>query len=155
MTAALQPTRPLPRSGHTRLRVRYCECDPMGVVHHASYLPWLEQARTELLREGGITYKQMEAAGLYLVVAGLDAKYRRPGRYDDLLDVHCRVSGGSRVKLEHDYEVRLVERTGHDIEPLRSAGEDLLITAKTTLVCVGPDMRVSPLPDWLLAAPAQ
>jgi len=147
----LRPSRPLPREGATRLRVRYCECDPFGVDHHASYVAWLEIARTEMLREGGVTYGQMEAAGVFLVIAGLEIKYRRPGRYDDLLDVHCRVTGGSKVKLEHEYEVRLVERVAADVERLREAGEDVLIVAKTTLVCVGADVKVRGLPEWMVA----
>jgi len=104
-----------------------------------------------MLREGGVTYGQMEAAGVFLVIAGLEIKYRRPGRYDDLLDVHCRVTGGSKVKLEHEYEVRLVERVAADVERLREAGEDVLIVAKTTLVCVGADVKVRGLPEWMVA----
>jgi len=123
----------------------------MGVAHHAAFIPWLEIARTELLRVGGITYKQLEAAGMFLVVASLDIRYRRPGRYDDLLGVSCRVSGGSRVKLEHEYEVRVTERVGDDPERLRASGDDLLATARTTLVCVGAGMGVRALPEWLAA----
>lgn len=149
-----QPARPVPTAGSTRLRVRYCECDPMGVVHHASFVPWLEQARTEVLREGGVSYRQLEAAGVFLVVASLELKYRRPGRYDDLLDIHCRVTGGGRVKLEHEYEIRVLERGGADVDALRAAGDDLLLTGRTTLVCVGSDMKVRSLPEWLMP-PAQ
>jgi acyl-CoA thioester hydrolase len=121
----------------------------MGVVHHASYVPWLEIARTEMLRAGGITYKQMEEAGVYLVVASMDLRYRRPGRYDDLVEIDCHVAGGSRVKLIHQYSVRLAERVGSDVGRLADAGEDVLVEASTTLVCVGADMRVRALPDWL------
>ena len=35
------------------IRVRYCECDPMGVVHHTVYPVWFEMGRTELLRDTG------------------------------------------------------------------------------------------------------
>ena len=150
MPADLQPLRPLARAGVTRLRVRYCECDPFGVIHHSSYVAWLEMARTEMLREGGITYRQMEAAGVFLVIASLEIKYARPGRYDDVLDVHCRVSGGSRVKLEHEYEVKVIERVDADVQRLRDSGDDTLIRAKTTLVCVGPDVKVRPLPEWMM-----
>lgn len=146
----LQPVRPLPARGLLRVRVRYCECDAMGVAHHASYAPWFEAARTEMLREGGVTYRQMEASGVFLVVTGLEIRYRRPGRYDDVLEVACRVTGGGRVRLEHEYEVRVAEREGADLEALRGAGDDLLATGRTTLVCVGADVRARPLPDWLV-----
>src|SRR5262245_38934795 len=45
------------------IRVRYPECDPMGVAHHAAYPVWLEIGRTELLRQGGVSYQQLEAEG--------------------------------------------------------------------------------------------
>ena len=49
----------------------------MGVVHHAAYIPWLEMGRTELLRDAGISYAQLEAAGTFLVIVKLSCSYRR------------------------------------------------------------------------------
>lgn len=136
------------RSGTHRLRVRYGECDPMGVVHHASYLPWLEEGRTELLRGSGISYAQLEAAGFFLVIVRVGMSYKRPGRYDDVVEIRTRVVGGSRVKIEHEYEVWAIERGGH--VPGADAPE-LLATGNTTLACVGKDGKVRELPDWLVA----
>lgn len=147
----LTPTAPIPTTGAIRVRVRYCECDPMGVAHHASFVPWLEMARTELLRDCGVTYAQLESAGVFLVVAKLDASYRRAARYDDLLEVSTTVTGTSRVKLIHEYEVRVVERTDTDVRALKSRAEDLLVRASTTLACVDRAGRPQQLPDWLTA----
>ncbi len=118
------------------VRVRYPECDPMGVAHHATYPVWLEIARTELLREQGEAYRAVEAAGVYFVVARMNLRYRRPARYDDLLQitVHCGPSAG--VKLEHHYTV---ERDG-----------ELLATAQTTLACVDGEGQLRPVPEALL-----
>ncbi|MEX2218127.1 MAG: thioesterase family protein [Phycisphaerales bacterium] len=149
--AALTPARPAPRAGSTRLRIRYSECDPMGVAHHAAYAPWLEIARTELLRETGITYADLERAGTYLVVATLTLNYKRPLFYDDLIEVRTRVSGGSRVKIEHTYEIALAEEGGHGARGRRTPGE-LATTAASILVCVDRDGRVRPLPEWLTPA---
>ena len=121
----------------------------MGVAHHASYIPWLEIGRTELLRESGVAYTQLEAAGLFLVITRLEVRYRRPARYDDQLDIITSVTGSSRVKIEHTYEVRLVERAAADLARLRDTGEDLLATAATTLASVDGSGRVIPLPEWL------
>ena len=85
----------------------------MGVAHHASYIPWLEMGRTELLRDSGITYAQLEAAGTLLVIVRLDVRYRRPCRYDDLLEIRTRWVGGSRVKIEHEYEVVVLGPGAH------------------------------------------
>jgi len=152
MTTPPAPTSRPPTSGAITLRVRYCECDPMGVVHHAAFAPWLEMGRTELLRGTGVTYADLERHGVFLVVTRLDLRFRRPALYDDLLEVRTRVVGGSRVKIRHDYEIRLVERSGaspDDLAQLRNTGQDLLVAADSTLACVDAGGRPQKLPDWL------
>lgn len=119
----------------------------MGVVHHAAYAPWLELGRTEALRECGVTYGDMERAGVFLVVARMEISYRRPILYDDLVEVRTRIRAGTRVKIEHEYELIVVERAGAPV----STGEPVTF-ASTTLVCVARNGRPQPLPDWLTAA---
>lgn len=140
----IRPTGVIPSAGEVRLRVRYCECDPMGVVHHSVHPVWLEIARTEVLRLGGISYREMEAAGVFLVVAHMSLDYRRPARYDDEMLIKCRVTGTGRAKLEHAYEVW--RNVGAD-----GVGGELVAQARTVLACVGADARPRPLPDWLRA----
>lgn len=130
-----------------RLRVRYCECDPMGVAHHAAYLPWLEMARTELLRESGVSYAQLETAGVLLVIAKLDVRYRRSINYDDVVEVRTRVVGQSRVKIGHEYELLVVERDGTPV-----GHPEVVAAASTTLACVGRDGRPLGLPEWLMGS---
>lgn len=143
-TSPINLTAPLPSRGSTTIRVRYCECDPMGVAHHAAYIPWLEIARTEMLRVGGISYAQIEAAGLFLVITKLDIQYKRPARYDDLVRIDTHVSGGGRARLDHAYSV-------HRVTDDPATNNELLITASTTLACVDATGRPSALPDWLRA----
>ncbi len=143
------PPRAVPKAGSITLRVRYCECDPMGVAHHAAYAPWLEMGRTELLRAAGVTYAEFEKAGVFLVVAKLEIRFRRPVYYDDVLEIRTRVSSTGRVKIEHEYEVGLVE-SGAKAAQQRAPGE-VLTAASTVLVCVQADGSVRPLPDWLSA----
>lgn len=145
---ALTPRAPVPLTGAVQLRVRYGECDSMGVAHHAVYAPWLEIARTEMLREAGVTYAQLEHAGVFLVVARLQINYRRPAYYDDVVEVRTRVTGGGKVKIEHEYEVVLVESGAGASQP-RTIGETLT-TAGTVLVCVDREGRVRGLPEWLV-----
>jgi acyl-CoA thioester hydrolase len=137
------------REGTVRIRVRYCECDPAGVAHHASYVPWLEIARTELLRGTGVTYAAMEREGVLLVVAALTVTYRRPVYYDDVVEVRTRVTGGSRVKIEHAYEIVIAEDGGHGKRAGGGSGE-VVTRAGTTLVCVDREGRVRGLPEWLV-----
>lgn len=148
------PGAPVPVEGSILVRVRYCECDPMGVAHHAAYAPWLEMGRTELLRDTGVTYAQLETSGVFLVVTQLQLRFRRPVYYDDLLRIRTRVVGASRVKINHEYEVILAEDGKHaGSSAVRNAG-DVLAVASTTLACVGRDGKVRPLPDWLAGTDA-
>jgi acyl-CoA thioester hydrolase len=143
------PPRPPSTLGRVRLRPRYNECDPMGVVHHAAYVPWLEMGRTELLRDSGLSYAQLEAMGVLLVIVRLEVTYKRPARYDDQLELTTRVlPTGSRVKIEHAYELALLHpATGEAL-----AEPAVLLTAQSTLACVDRSGRPQPLPAWLAGA---
>lgn len=96
-------------SSVSRLRVRYAETDQMGVVYHANYLVWFEVARTDLLRQFGWTYREMEGAGFRLPVIEAQCTYRRPARYDDEIEVRAAVRLLSAVRLEFTYEVVLTK----------------------------------------------
>ena len=72
-------------SGEVTIRVRYAETDRMGLLHHANYLVYFEQGRTELLRSQGLSYRDMEDQGFLLVLTRAQVRYRSPARYDDLL----------------------------------------------------------------------
>src|SRR5256886_16555793 len=63
----------------------------MGFVYHANYLIWMDMARTEHLRERGMSYKQLEEQGTYLTVTDVRVRYRQPARYDDMIRVRCWV----------------------------------------------------------------
>lgn len=121
--------------GEITFRVRYPECDPMGVAHHAAYPVWFELGRTELCRESGISYREIEAAGAFLAVTALNVRYRRPARYDDLVRLRTVLARRTHVKLEHTYELL------HD--------GILLATGATTLACLDGDGRPKALPDIL------
>ena len=123
--------------GTVEVRVRYNECDPMGVVHHSRYPVWFEIGRTELLRATGWTYRQFEEEGVFLAVIDLSVKYRRPARYDDLLTLHPRIEGGSRVKIRHTYELM--------------CGDNLLATGTSPLACLARGGAVRPIPDLLMS----
>jgi acyl-CoA thioester hydrolase len=90
--------------GRTATRVRYPETDRMGVAHHTHYLAWFELGRTELMRELGCTYAELEDRdGIYFPVVALDAAFRAPARYDEVVVITTRLVwiGGVRVKFEY------------------------------------------------------
>jgi len=125
-------------SGEIQIRVRYAETDRMGLLHHANYLVYFEQARTELLRQQGASYKDLEDQGYYLVIAKVEIKYKSPAYYDDLLTIRTTVLRTTPVRIEHRYEVF---REGV-----------LICEGTTTLACVDKQGRLQAMPRWLMEA---
>jgi acyl-CoA thioester hydrolase len=74
-----------------RLRVRYNECDPQGVVFNANYLTYFDITMGELWRELG-GYQEMVDAGVDMVVAEATVRYFAPLRFDDEVEVVARVT---------------------------------------------------------------
>lgn len=94
----------------TELRVRYQETDSMGVVYYANYLVWFEVARTEHFKSFGVSYRDMEADGLYLMVAGVTCQYKSPARYDDLVRVESWVPEVKNSSLKFGYKLFVGDR---------------------------------------------
>ena len=120
----------------------------MGVAHHSAYAPWFEMGRTELLRGaagtggvggagGGTDYRRMEEQGIFMAMVRLEIRYKRPARYDDVLELHTTLKDVGHVKLEHEYEL------------FRVSDRLLLATASTTLACLDRDGRPREVPQWL------
>ncbi len=120
----------------TQIRVRYAETDRMGLLHHANYLVYFEQARTDFLRAQGGNYKDIEDRGFFLVVSKVEVKYKSPAYYDDVLTIRTTVTRTSPVRLEHKYEVFRADGT-------------LVAEGATTLACVDRAGKIQPMPDWL------
>ena len=117
------------------IRVRYFETDGMGVVHHANYLAYFEEARVETLRKLGASYKVMEEEGFFLVITKVELNYKKPALFDDQLIVRLRIERITTVRIDHGYQI------------LRDG--ILLVDGKTTLACVDKSGRPRPLPDLL------
>lgn len=89
----------------TSLRPRYADTDKMGIVYYAKYLEWFEVGRTELLREIGLPYTQIEAEGIILPVIEVLCKYHRPAKYDQPVKIISRVTEKPRARIRIDYEI--------------------------------------------------
>ncbi len=70
------------------VRARFAETDAMGIVHHASYLPYLEEARVAYLRHLGWPYTALREEGIDFSVIEVFVQYRVPVRFDEVVDVH-------------------------------------------------------------------
>jgi acyl-CoA thioester hydrolase len=117
-----------------RLRVYFEDTDAGGMVYYANYLKFAERARTEMLRDAGISHAAMVADdGLMLVVRRVTADYRRSARLDDALViattlVHC---GGASLTLD-----QVIRRDG-----------EVLVDLTVTIACVSRDGRPTRLPE--------
>lgn len=123
-------------SHEIQVRVRYCETDAMGYLHHANYFNFFEMGRTELFRAQGGNYRMMEDRGFFLVVVKIDCHYKIPSRFDDELMIRTRISRLTPAKLEHEY---LVFRNG--IEVARG---------HSVLACVDREGTVQRITDEIL-----
>lgn len=117
------------------IRVRYAETDRMGLLHHANYFVYFEMGRTELLRQRGASYRDIEDSGFLLVIVDIGCKFKRPAYYDDLLTLRTSVRRVTHVKIVHKYELF---RDG-----------DLLAEGHSTLACVDREGRPQQLPEIL------
>lgn len=110
----------------------------MGVAYHGHYLAWYEMGRTELMRELGCAYGELERReGIFFPVVEAGSRYLVPARYDDLLQVRTRLVriGGARVRFEY--------------ELIRSDDDRLLATGFTEHASVGAAGRPVRLPAAL------
>ena len=89
----------------TYLTVRYAETDMMGIVHHSRYYPWSEVARTEFIKNCGMSYSQMEKQGMLLPLTQTQAKYLHGLRYEDEVLIECKLSSLSVARCEFEYKV--------------------------------------------------
>jgi len=89
-----------PNTTRMAYRVPYADTDQMGVVYYANYLVYFERMRNELLRDRGVTYKELEGRGIMLPVMEAHCDYAKPARYDDLLEIRgwCETVGRTRIK---------------------------------------------------------
>jgi len=123
----------------TPITVRYAETDMMGVVYHGSYLPWFEVGRTDLMKQYGLPYRQLEAEGYFLPVLEVGAKYLKPARYDDAITIVTTLREKPLLRIKLEYEVRrgdellatgftlhaFIDRAGKPVRPPASFQEKM------------------------------
>ena len=129
------PTDPASYGVSHRVRVRFAETDAMGVVHHANYPIYLEEARVAWMRHLGHTYDQARSDGIDLAVIEAWVKYRKPLRFDELVDVHLALGKQTRMTFQMGY--------------LLTVNDEPRATAVTVHTCVDPTGRPVRPPEWL------
>ncbi len=94
------------KKGEFRIRVRYADTDAMGIVYYANYLKWFEIGRSELMREIGIVYSELETSGYYLPVIEVSCHYLLSARYDETVVIETEITAIRRASVRFDYVIR-------------------------------------------------
>ena len=119
-------------------RVSYGETDTMGYLYYAEYLHLFERARGEYIRSMGMSYAEIERLGVMLPVREAQCRYRRPARYDDLIQIRVALSSVGRASLSFVYNVTDESR------------KTLLAEGMTEHACTGKDGRPMRPPQWFM-----
>lgn len=114
----------------TIVRVTYSDTDQMGMVYYANYLIWFEIGRTEFLRQYGLTYKSLEAQGVYLPVTRCVCEYKSPAKYDDLIRIVTTIVQMTRVSVTFSYKL------------VREGSGEVIALGETKHACIGPDGKI-------------
>jgi len=115
-------------SSKTEVRIRYSETDKMGYVYYGNYAQFFEIGRTNMLRDYGMTYRQMENEGIMLPVRSMEVRYHSPAFYDDLLMITTYIKTLPTKRLLFEHEI-------HNQE------EKLIVSGKVELVFVSAHTR--------------
>ena len=118
-----------------RVRTRFAETDAMGIIHHGAYAPYLEESRAALLRHAGHPYDGVRQDGVDFAVLELYVRYRKPLRFDELVDIGVSVGAVTRTSFQVGYLIRVEDE-------LRS-------TAVSVHAAVDPSGSPLRLPEWL------
>lgn len=90
----------------TPIRVRYADTDKMQFVYNGKYLEYFEVGRTELLRNVGLPYSEIETEGYQLPLIEAGVKYKHPAHYDDVLLVTAKLNELYSAKVNIEYEIK-------------------------------------------------
>ena len=84
-------------------KAHYHETDQMGIIHHANYLKWMEEARVAFMEDLGFSYKRLEAEGIVSPVMEIGILYRRPVNFGDEVEIRLKITAYKGTRLELSY----------------------------------------------------
>ncbi|MDR1377281.1 MAG: acyl-CoA thioesterase [Synergistaceae bacterium] len=99
-------------------KAQFYETDQMGVIHHAHYIHWFEEARVDFMEQIGFPYERVESLGITFAVLDLACKYKSPVRFGDTVHILVSLSSCSHSKMTLEYRV-----TDMATDELRTTGE--------------------------------
>jgi acyl-CoA thioester hydrolase len=127
------------------LRVHYHEVDGQGRVHNSQYLNYFERGRVEMLRASSISYREIENAGIMLVVRRAELQFHSPALFDDALVLRTRLTYCHGARIEHQYQLF----RPNDLDENGVSKETLLVSGVTEIGCIDSKGRARRLPAEL------
>ena len=116
--------------GKTQYRVIYGDTDQMGVVYYGNYGRFYEMGRSEMIREMGFPYVELEEMGVVMPVYSVEAKYRKVITYDELITIETTVKEMPTAKMKFHHRI---------------FNEDGTLAHEATVVLVFMDMETKKL----------
>jgi acyl-CoA thioester hydrolase len=124
----------------TTFHVRYAETDQMGIVHHAAYVIWMEEGRSEFMRQKNVDYAEVEKRGLSLAVTELNVRYIASAHYGEQVTVRTWVDSLRSRVLVFAYEI------------INAESKQKLITGSVKLIMIDQQGQVVTMPEEIQAA---
>jgi acyl-CoA thioester hydrolase len=123
----------------TTFPVRYAETDQMQIVHHANYIVWMEEGRSEFMRQSGGDYAEVERGGHLLAVTNVRVRYLAPAHYGERVTVRTWVEELRSRTLTFGYEI------------VNAQNGTLLVTGQSEHICMDRQGRVIRIPEAIRA----
>jgi acyl-CoA thioester hydrolase len=124
-----------PFVAETTFHVRYAETDAQQVVHHANYLVYFEEGRSDYIRQRGRSYAEFEREGFFLVVAEVGLRYIKAAHYDQRLTVRTKIAEMKSRAMTYTYEI------------VEADTQELLVTGFTKHLCITREGQVTKIPE--------
>ncbi len=119
----------------TTFPVRYAETDQMQLVHHSSYVVWMEEGRSEFMRQSGADYAEIERGGHLFAVTSLQVRYLMPARYGERVTVRTWVEDLRSRQITFGYEI------------VNAGNGALLATGQTEHICISREGNITRIPE--------
>ncbi len=111
-------------------KVKYYECDRMGITHHSNYIRFMEEARVDLLDQLGYGFEKMEADGVVSPVVSVSCLYRKSTTFQDEISIEIEMTKVTALKFSFAYVGKVGEEvvfTGESIHCLMQAGRPVVL----------------------------
>lgn len=84
-------------------KVKYYECDRMGITHHSNYIRFMEEARVDMLDRLGYGFERIEADGIVSPVVEVKCEYRKSTTFQDEIHIEINLKKVSALKFTFEY----------------------------------------------------